>query len=115
MIRKLKKGEFGTYIHFEGEKELFEMDILSEIYVDENNYFHNINKPSLIWKYENGTIYKIQYNFHGLLHRLDGPAITYFKQNGTIDEERYGIFGKRYYNKQDWEIELNRIKMLEEI
>ena len=115
MIRKLKKGEFGTYINFNGTEVGFKEIGYSEVYVDNNNFLHNEDgKASLIWNNDNGTIYKIQYNFHSLIHNLFGSAIIYYNEDGTIDEERYGIFGKRL-TKQEWELEVNRIKMLEEI
>ena len=48
--------------------------------------------------------------FHnGYRHRLKGP--------GYIDKDlkEYWIYGKNYRDKQKWEIEVNRLLMLEEL
>ena len=55
-----------------------------------------------------GEIYYAFYvDSNNFLHSLDGFALL-FKFND------YWIHGKYYKNKRDWEIEVNRIKILEE-
>ena len=60
-----------------------------------------------IYVYDNGidSVYVDSYNF---LHNILGPAIIYKTEVG------YWIHGKGY-NKQEWEFEVNRILMLEEL
>ena len=52
------------------------------------------------------TVYLDSNNF---LHRIDGPSWMY------ISLREYWIHGKRYKNKRDWGLEVNRIKTLKEI
>ena len=48
------------------------------------------------------------------LHNLNGPASSWFKNEKLINMDSFYIHGK-YYDKEDWEIEVNRILMLNEI
>ena len=76
--RIAERGEIIFY-GFSGEID-DEMEInSSKVYVDCNNFAHNLDGPA--W----------------------GPLGYYF------------IHGKHYKNKQDWELEVNRIKTLEEL
>ena len=65
---------------------------------------------------ENIGNYKV--NEEGYLHSLDGAAIFYKWNVSDLNENnitsQYYINGWKY-TKSDWEIEMNRIKMLEEL
>ena len=115
MVRKLNTGEvykyyiggFDNIIHSKCGKGC-------DIWVDENNFEHNENVlPSYI-EYHNkkkNFPYRGMFRKNGKLHNLFGPAIIFYDG----DNKSYWIDGKRYDNKKDWEIEVNRIKMIEEI
>ena len=78
-------------------------------------------------KLKSGEIFKgfYRHNNEMFIHRVDkNDEIVYVDSNDLLHNlngmawfylgESYYIHGK-YYEKQDWEIEVNRIKMLEEI
>ena len=45
------------------------------------------------------------------LHNLNGPSIKY----KDYDYGTYWIHGKRYFKQIEWEIEVNRIKIIDEL
>ena len=84
--------------------------------VDENNFFHSYNdEPAEIWYEKNGDKIKNseEWFYNGYRHRLNDPAkIIYI--NGKIGLKEYYIHGKQL-TKEEWEIEVNRLEMLQEI
>ena len=92
----------------------FESLYYEKIKVDENNFIHSEpNEVSSIVKIVGGYIK--QFYKHGKLHNLYGPAaIHHEKRKYIINDEFYWIEGKSY-SKSDWEIERNRVIMLNEI
>ena len=115
MVRKLKTGEIYYWYTENSFKEKSECHKLNDVWVDENNFEHNENGlPSTI-RYKNQekfTKESADYRIHGKVHNLFGPAIIWYLYNTKIDEF-YFLYGKEL-NKREWEIEKNRIKMLEE-
>ena len=111
MVRKLETGKLYKYVDEKGNIWNEPVHIFNDVWVDENNFLHNEpNKPS---KIEYSTIEKtykkiIVYREHGILHNLFGPALIGYR------ESFYVIHGN-LYNKDDWEIESNRLLMLEDI
>ena len=87
--RKLEYGDEYEWITKEGNKETlnYTFDGFDD-YVDCNNFLHNINGPAWI---------------------NDGDGCS------SHQIEEYWIHGKHYENKQDWEIEVNRLLMLGEL
>ena len=76
--------------------------------VNSEGFLHSYDdKPSLIY----GDVTFWDYN--GYSHRLNGPAMI--DSSVVYYSLRYFIHGKEYKNKNEWEIEVNRIKTLEEI
>ena len=87
------------------------------IYKDENDVLLHtendipIKHKKLNWSDE---FIKEEWFYNGYRHRLNGPAELQTLQKKVINGE-YWIHGKRYRNKTDWEIEVNRIKTLNEM
>ena len=77
------------------------------------------------WVTDEGEIVSVTYDFNGFddytdsnnfLHNINGPAwINGGGFNSSDEIEEYWIHGKHYKNKQDWEIEVNRILTLNKI
>ena len=62
-----------------------------------------------------GNYFKV--NSESYLHCLDGPAVIFKWMYSNVNENgtsQYYINGFKY-TKTDWEIEVNRLKMLEEL
>ena len=73
-------GELYKCYYSDGDIIIKEVIFGEIVYVDSNNFQHNLN--GYAWK---------------------------------IFTERYYIHGVTYYNKRDWEIEVNRIKIIDEL
>ena len=80
-------------------------DITEAFYHISNGKVHENN----IYRWEGASFILCYVDCNNFIHNLDGPA---WENGGTVC---YYIHGKIYYNKGGWEIEVNRIKMLEEI
>ena len=117
MIRKLDVGD--RYYYIDSDRLCSSIcERLTTIWVDENDFIHNEpNTVAWLRYYErnDGDSECVEYRVHGKLHNLFGPAYINYYKNRKIQVEDYFIHGKRYYNKRDWEIEVNRIKTLEEL
>ena len=122
MVRKLKDDEQYFYYHIEGNIHCEKKDCYLEVYVDKNNFLHNENgKPALIDS--DGDISYFYY-FHGYRHNVNGTAKEIYTKNGKkyepkiIDERLFGIYyalyGKRL-TKEEWDLERNRLLMLDEL
>ena len=86
-------------------------DTFDKITVDSNSFRHSFNdEPAVIVNnnYDENQI--LLYFNHGRKHRLTGPA-TIFKDLNIIS---YYIEGVKL-SKEEWETEVNRIQMLNEI
>ena len=114
MVRKLKEGDEYRYYRI-GTNGICTSRVVYyiDIWVDEDGFLHNENnKPAKIHYSEIGhkETY-LEYMEHGKLHNLFGPAVIWVN----------GLMGVSYFingvvlSKYNWEIEVNRIKMLEEI
>ena len=83
-----------------------------ELYLVNGDYHREDNKPSIIRK-NNGEVIEEQYQFAGELHCLTGPA--YMKKNGNGTEViKFYINGEKM-EKDKWETEANRMKMLNDL
>ena len=114
VVRVLKLGE-KSKVYFHGKYLDYNQNFKStKITVDSNDFEHSINdQPSYI-DYEDDTRKKIEGEYwskHGYPHRLTGPA---YIGCDSIDDGEYWIEGKEY-SKSDWETEVNRINILNEI
>ena len=114
-IRELKDGEEAKYHHWTSiNDQIFLGNKRTKVTIDLNKYFHSYNdEPAYISYYdedEKNYINNEQWYEHGYVHRLTGPA--------TIDynhyEKQYCIYGKRM-SQEEWEVEVNRLLMLNEI
>ena len=76
------------------------------------------DKPALIFYNHDEDygyfLYLKEWCKEDVIHRLTGPAKIFYKWNGEIEEEEYYL-NDIYYNKQDWEVQINRLEMLNEI
>ena len=80
-----------------------------------NGRLHRENdKPALIsFGTCNGKIYAEKYYYiNGQLHRTNGEAIIGGVTDGFY---YYFLYGKRYNVKEEWEMEVNRILILNEL
>ena len=106
------------YYWFNGTQLLFSIcGFTEDIWVDENDYLHNEPElPSLIWYNGNEKELKCreQYTKNGKLHNLNDKAWVEYDHGVTILWCSYYIEGKEY-SKEEWEIERNRVKMIEEL
>ena len=82
----------------------------SKILTPGSNYKRRTKHYSLIDKVEKNEIAYVDKNFY--LHRLDGPAYIIKVNNRNI--KSYYIHGL-FHSKEEFDIERNRIEMLEEI
>ena len=118
-IKKLKNGEQAKIYNYEGVDFNRRKNVLNEITVDFNNYEHSFsNKPSSIYytvNFNNKLVkqFELWYN-HGTCHRLTGPAVIYYSSEYKIIVKEYWIDGKQL-TQEEFEIETNRIKLLNEI
>ena len=75
--------------------------------INSDRFLHSFDdKPSLI--IGNSSYW----DYNGLQHRINGPALIETYSKGT--NLQYFLYGVEY-SKEQWEIEKNRIKTLEEI
>ena len=115
MIRKLKVGESSYYFDCVVQGK-YTYDLTSDyvdIWVDKKRLQHNEpGVPSFICYLgnERERMVKKEFTVHGKYHNLFGPAIIDYETG----ENTYVINGKQL-TKEQWEIEANRIKMIEEI
>ena len=115
MVRKLKPGEI-CYFNYNEKKQYKLRGDGQDIWVDENNYLHNENNsPARIWYNSDGRVERKIWCRHGLRENLNGAGEITYNPIGEMVKSWYYIHGKPYQNKQDWEIEVNRIKTLEEL
>ena len=111
-VRVLEKFEMCYWLR-NGKKILDASD--NKRYVDSEGFLHNINdEPAYICHYKSGDVSAKYWLKHGKDHRLTGPAFIAYQPDGVISIKRYRIYGKDL-TKEEWETEVNRIKMLEEI
>ena len=61
--------------------------------------------------YQTQDLQKKYIDSNNCLHNLDGPSSIWIRTK----KEEYYIHGKYFKNKQDWELEVNRIKMIDEL
>ena len=92
-------------------------DLDWNITLDSDGFLHSFNdEPSRIELYGCGNDQVNYYHYHGHLHNLNGPAVIYKTQHGNKKMDNfYFIYGRHYNNKEEWEMEANRLLMLEEI
>ena len=113
-VRKLKYNEKSQYYDSTGLIISEIKDKCNIISVDSNNFEHSINDQPAFIHYFSSSFKKISYKWwykHGRPHRLTGPAYISYRINGDILTEKYYLNGKKLM-KNDWNIEVNRIKML---
>ena len=110
-VRKLNDGERGKTN--DGSYEYYATNYYT-IYVDLDGFQHNINdEPSVIFSDLGNGSFNLWFK-HGYVHRLTGPSyIKYDIYDKPILKE-YHIEGKELTQEQ-WEIEVNRINILNEI
>ena len=108
-VRELKNGEVGK--RYLGCDTVFTIMKAkgNKITVDKYNFVHSTNDEPAIIK----DIYKCWLE-HGRRHRLNGPGFITYYEDGTIEGKMYYINGKKLL-QEEWEIEVNRINMLNEI
>ena len=110
----LKDGEGAKSYNRHGSIVYDIKDEYIKITIDSNDFIHTYNdEPGYIRK--NGRNKESEQWFnHGYRHRLNGPAfIEYFNDHGLV-EEFYFINGN-LLTQQEFETEVNRISMLNEI
>ena len=113
-VRELVDGEYGKII-FGGVGGGSKKDKRNNITVDSEGFRHSINdQPAYIHFYSDGTKRSEIWYKHGIDHRLTGPSWISYNDNGEIYMKGYYIEGKEY-TREDWEVEVNRIQMLNEI
>ena len=114
-VRELLDGEKGKFYYENGDLGWDEKDIHNKITVDSNYFEHSYNDEPAFTHFNQGKIicYKFWYN-HGHQHRLTGPSYIEYGDNGEIEHKNYYINGKRLTQEQ-WETEVNRINLLEEL
>ena len=71
--------------------------------------------PAVRIYYPSGKIRTMAWYDNGLPHRLNGPAYIWYFQDGSVLSSLYYINGEYFLSKSEWEIERNRIIMLNEI
>ena len=113
-VRELKDGEIGNFYYSNGDIGFYTKHNLCKIIVGSNNFIHNINdEPSITYLYGDLSLHQKHWYKHGILHRLNGPSwIKYHK--GHPYENEYWIEGKSL-SQQEFEIEKNRLEMLNEL
>ena len=118
MIRKLDVGD--RYYYMDSDRLCSSICERSNVvWVDEDNLIHN--EPNTVawlryYKKNDGDYECVEYRVHGKLHNLFGLAYVYYSIHfdKVILLAHYFIHGK-VLSKEQWEIEVNRIKTLEEI
>ena len=117
MVRKAVFGEYvKIFMYGKVEESLYDEKSKFDLWVNEENFIHNINEPALIeyWD-EMKTIFKtVEYGNNGIISSINGPARIKYYKDGGIWNLSYFI-NSEPYSKEEWEIEANRIKMLEEL
>ena len=117
MIRKLKIGETYYELNEVNVRGYWDVTDGTDVWVDENNYQHNEpGLPSYLWyrDEEKKELIFEEYRKHGKLHNLNGYATLQYTNKGQIMVSSYWIDGK-CYEKDEFDIEVNRIKILDEI
>ena len=116
-VRELVDGEVGIFRCLDGDAG-FKKGECNKITVDSDGLMHNINdKPSYIEYYIADEFKKLHcYHWfnHGIKDRLTGPTFIIYQINGKETGREYWIKGKRLTQEQ-WELEVNRVNMLNEI
>ena len=115
MVRKLNTGEVYKWYKLETNNILSSYVVSDEdIWVDENGFVHNeANIPAKIYYTTIGHKQSyLEYVNHGKYHNLNGLAVVWL--DNRLISNSYFINGVAL-TKYNWEIEVNRIKMLEEI
>ena len=92
-----------------------------KVTVDSDGFLHSFDdNPASVYSQEKkyvkiNNILKIEYWYkHGYRHRLTGPGYMLYTGKGLIDTKLYYIHGKELC-KEQWEVEANRLLMLNEI
>ena len=115
IVRKLKHNEKYLVSTSYGTIEEEICSINDDIWIDVNNFLHNEdNNPAKIIYHSNKNVDYKTYRKNGKHHNLYGPSTVTYYPDGTICNVWYDIEGKEF-KKEDWEIEVNRIFMLDEI
>ena len=113
-VRELENGDIGKYtlnggIGYDTKSEN------NKITVDKNNFQHSFNdQPAFIYYFKSGKIESEWWMNHGYEHRLTGPAMIEYWDNDDLIISHYYLYGN-LLTKEQWETEVNRIKMLNEI
>ena len=117
-VRELKNCEIAYFYNANNNKENIGKSCNAIIRVDSNNYLHSFNdEPSAIYYYDyeiNSNINSMYWLNHGRKHRLFGPAYIGFHMNNIVREKGYYINNEEL-TQEEWETEVNRINLLNEI
>ena len=114
-VRKVEPGEKVKY-YSNYNNEVNEDASNDERYVDSNGFLHNINDlPAIIGYFDDGNKSAEFWSKHGRDHRLTGPAYISYNLDGKILHKEYWIDGNRIHSKEEFETEVNRLQMLNEI
>ena len=81
--------------------------------LDENGLLHSYDDNACYMSTGVGKISYMEWCRHGITHRIEGPSVIWYNYDEVFEEGYYinGIL----LSKGEWEIEVNRIKMIEEI
>ena len=114
-VRELKNYEIGEYYYFGDLFQIFKNDD-NKLTVNSNNFLHNINdNPAWIHYHTHDRFIESEWWFnHGLEHRLTGPATIFYGKEGEITTKGYWIEGK-YLDQEQWELESNRVNILNDL
>ena len=112
--RELKDYEESKiYVLYDGKVGINIKDSNNRIIVDKDGFEHSFNdKPAFIGYDYDGR--EEIWRKHGKLHRLTGPAFISYNEYGKIIDKEYWI-NYVEFSQQDWETEVNRLEMLNEI
>ena len=104
-----------TYNTYTNKERILTLYVLEECYKVNGKIHRENGKPAILSYFHERKIQCEIYMENNLEHRIEGPSRIEYRIDGTIINKAYWIHGKYFENKRDWEIEANRIKMLNEI